>query len=549
MSTLRQLAGLGEALAATKKKLQQRALIGAYLNALPPKEVAMAARLLIGRVFPESDPRILNLSTSAVDRVLEQLLGERLDWSAIEGAVDYGEAVEKWLTLRRHKPRGKPLQLPEVYAAYEAIAADGGAGSRERKDKRLLALLQRASPLEAKYIVKHVAKEMRVGVSEATVLDALADVTGIAGANVRRAVQVSGDMGEVARVALSAGAAGLAKLSVRVGLPLKPMLSQTAESVAEAFARIDGPCALEYKLDGARVQIHKQGDTVHIFSRQLSDITGSLPEVVAQVRRGLKAKQAILDGEVIAVGPDGRPQPFQEVMRRFGRERDVEQQQKDIPVQLYLFDVLLVNAKACLDLPNASRWQKLQRVCGTLDCVTRIIPESVAAGEAFLRQARAAGHEGLMAKQLQSAYMPGERGRYWVKLKPVVTLDLVIVAADWGYGRRTGWLSNVHLAARDAETGQFVEVGKTFKGLTDAEFKTLTEQLLANKLSETRGTVRVKPSVVVEVAFNNVQRSPRYPGGVALRLARIINFRPDKSPDAIDTIQQLRALRAAEAGG
>jgi DNA ligase-1 len=546
MSDLEQLANLGEALAATKKKLEQRALIGAYLKALPPSEVAIAARLLIGRVFPESDPRILNLSTSAVGRTLEQLAGSPLDWSLAGGAVDFGDAVEKWLSASKHKPRGKALQLPELYRAYETIAEDTGAGSRERKDKLLLALLKRASPLEAKYIVKHLVKEMRVGVSEATVLDAVADVTGIAAGAIRRANQVSGDMGETARVALSAGASELARLSVRLGVPLKPMLAQSAETMAEAFAKMDSPFALEYKLDGARVQIHKQGDSVRLFSRNLSDITGSLPEIVDAVREGLRANDAILDGEVIAVAADGRPRPFQEVMRRVGRERDIEQQQQAIPTRLYLFDVLLADDDLCLDLPNERRWELLQKIRGTLACVERVVPRSVAEGERFLRRAREAGHEGLMAKQLASAYLPSERGRYWVKVKPVITLDLVIVAADWGYGRRTGWLSNVHLAARDAVTGEFLEVGKTYKGLTNAELKALTEQLLANKLSEKGATVRVKPSVVVEVAFNNVQRSPRYPGGVALRLARITNFRPDKPVEAVDTIQSLHALREAE---
>ncbi len=548
MSSFKQLAELGEALAATKKKLQHRALIGAYLKSLPPAEVAIAARLLIGRVFPESDPRILNLSRSSVDRVLEQLTGTPLDWKAVGGAVDFGEAVEKWLTVRGHAPRGAPLQLLEVYRAYEAMANDTGPRSRERKDQRMRELLTRATPREAKYIVKHLVKEMRVGVSESSLLDALADASGIPSAVIRRANQISGDVGAVARVALREGERGFARLSVRIGVPLKPMLAQIADDVADVFEKMDGPFALEYKLDGARVQIHKRAETVQLFSRNLSDITASLPEVAEAVQRAIAADEAILEGEVIALTTAGRPRPFQEVMRRVGRERELEKLQREIPVKLYLFDLLAADGEVYLDLPNASRWEKLQEVRGELECVERLIPRDVADGEAFLRQARGAGHEGLMAKSLASAYLPGERGRHWLKIKPVVTLDLVIVAAEWGYGRRTGWLSNVHLAARDVETGELLEVGKTFKGLTDAEFKTLTEQLLAEKISETGSTVWVNPKVVVEVAFNNVQKSPRYPGGVALRLARIVNFRPDKPPEEIDTIQQLRELMVAESG-
>jgi len=499
-------------------------------------------------VFSESDPRILNLSGSAIDRVLEQITGT-INWDAIGGAVDFGDAVEKWLTLRKHAPQGKPLQLLEVFHAYEAIAEDTGPGSRERKDERLRELFARATPREAKYVVKHLVKEMRVGVSEGTLLDAIADASEIPAATIRRANQVSGDVGEVARVALCQGARGLARMSIRVGVPLKPMLAQSADpstslraSVADAFAKMEGTFALEYKFDGARVQIHKRGDEVRLFSRQLSDMTASLPEITDAARREIRARDAIVEGEVIALTNEGKPRPFQDVMRRFGREREIEQTQRDIPVKLYLFDVLFIDGESLLDQPNSKRWEKLQAVRGALECAERIVPRDVAEGEAFLRRAREAGHEGLMAKNLASPYAPGERGKHWLKIKPVITLDLVIVAADWGYGRRTGWLSNVHLAARDVESGRLLEVGKTFKGLTDAEFKALTEKLLADKISEKRGTVSVKPSVVVEVAFNNVQRSPRYPGGVALRLARIVGFRPDKSADDIETIQRLQAL-------
>jgi len=383
---------------------------------------------------------------------------------------------------------------------------------------------------------------MRVGVSEGTLLDAIADASGVPGATIRRANQVSGDVGEVARVVLSEGARGLGRMAMRVGVPLKPMLARSAADVSDAFAKMEGAFALEYKFDGARVQIHKRGNSVQLFSRQLSDITVSLPEIADAARREIRAHDAILEGEVIALTREGKPRPFQDVMRRFGREREIEQTQRNIPLRLYLFDALLVDGTSLLDMPNSERWDKLQAVRGALACAERIVPRDVAEGEAFLRRARDAGHEGLMAKNLASPYAPGERGKHWLKIKPVITLDLVIVAVNWGYGRRTGWLSNVHLAARDAETGKFLEVGKTFKGLTDAEFKSLTEKLLADKISEKRGTVWVKPSVVVEVGFNNVQRSPRYPGGVALRLARIVNFRPDKSVEEIETIQRLREL-------
>ncbi len=548
MSAFLDLARLGDQLAATKKKLEHSALIGAYLKHLPPDEIAPATRLLIGRVFPESDPRIVNLSGASVGRVLEALIGAPLEWSG--SAVDFGDAVERWLNARQWSPHGQPLELMDVYRAYEEIAETTGAGSRQEKDARLAELFSRASAVEAKYIVKHLTKEMRVGVSEGSLLDALARTSGIAGAKIRRANQVAGDVGAVARAALVEGERGLDRLALQLGRPLKPMLAQSAETVADAFEKMaESPFALEYKLDGARVQIHKRGDSVQLFSRHLSDITASLPEVAELARREISAREAIVEGEVIAIDANGRSRPFQILMRRVGRERDVAAMQKEIPVKLFLFDCLYRTGRVLLERANEARWSELKEIAGAIDLAPRVESPTLAQGEAFLKQARAVGHEGLMAKQLASPYTPGERGKYWLKIKPVMTLDLVIVASDWGYGRRHGWLSNQHLAARDAASGEFFEVGKTFKGLTDAEFKTLTEKLLSLKLRDTRGTVWVKPQIVVEVAFNNIQRSPVYKSRVALRHARILNFRPDKPVEEIETVQTLRELMEREESG
>jgi DNA ligase-1 len=320
------------------------------------------------------------------------------------------------------------------------------------------------------------------------------------------------------------------------------MLAETADSVAEAFEAAGGSLALEYKLDGARVQIHKNGKQVRIFSRNLNEVTESLPEVAEQVRHHLQARQAILDGEVIAVDAEGRPRPFQEVLRRFRRVHEIDELTADQPVRLSLFDVLYRDGKRLLDRPYAVRWKVLEQIGGPISRVARCVPASVAEGDAFARQAREAGHEGVMAKRLDSPYTPGVRGKLWFKIKHALTLDLVIVAADWGYGRRHGWLSNYHLAARDEETGEFWEVGKTFKGLTDAEFAEMTARLQKLKRKESRSTVTVRPEVVVEVTFNELQRSRAYPSGMALRFARIARLRPDKRADQADTIQTLRVL-------
>lgn len=546
MSLFLILAQLGEQLAATKKRLEHSTLIAAYWQQLVPEEIAPASRLLIGRIFPESDARTINLSGTALQRVLEKVVGAPIEWS--DSAVDFGDAVMQWLQTRGWQPQGAPPELLDVYQTYLEIAAASGSGSRARKDALLAGLFQRATALEAKYITKQITGEMRVGVDEGALLDALARHTQIPAASIRRANQVGGDVGAVIYAALTEGQKGLDRLALALGRPLKPMLAQSAASVAGALEIISPPLAFEYKLDGARLQVHKQGDTVKFFSRNLSDITASLPEIAAQVKREILARDAILEGEVIAIDANGRARPFQIVMRRVGREREVDAMQQEIPVQLFLFDCLYRDGEALLDQSNTARWQALQEVAGNITCVPREIIDTMAQGETFLHAARAAGHEGVMAKELSSPYTPGERGKAWLKLKPVTTLDLVIVASDWGYGRRHGWLSNQHLAARDETSGEFLEVGKTFKELTDEEFKTLTPRLLELKLRQQGATVYVQPAVVVEVAFNNVQRSPQYKSGVALRHARIIAFRPDKAPSEIDTVQTLRDMLAREEG-
>lgn len=544
MSLFLALANLGEQLAATKKKLEHAALIGAYLKSIAPDEIAPASRLLIGRIFPESDPRIVNISGAALNRVLEKVVGAEIAWSS--SAVDFGDAVAQWLTARDWKPRGEPLEILDVYHNYEEIADATGSGSRTRKDELLAALFRRASIVEAKYITKQVSGEMRVGVSEGSLLDALARTTNIPAAQIRRANQLAGDVGAVAYAAIAVGEKGLQNLALQIGRPLKPMLAQSAETVSAALEQISPPVAFEYKLDGARVQIHKRGDDIKLFSRHLSDITASLPEVADLARQEMSAREAIVEGEVIAIDPNGRSRPFQILMRRVGRERDVETMQQAIPIRLVLFDCLYRDGEALLDAPNETRWNELEKIAGSISRVPRRIIETADQGQDFLRDARSAGHEGVMVKNLESPYTPGERGRYWLKLKPVYTLDLVIVASEWGYGRRHGWLSNQHLAARDETTGEFLEVGKTFKGLTDEEFKALTPKLLELKTHQMRGAVYVQPKIVVEVAFNNIQRSPVYKSGVALRHARIVAFRPDKSANEIETIRTLREMMERE---
>jgi len=543
MTSFRALAELGEELSITRSRIRLAELIAGFLTSLTNEEVAPATRLIIGRIFPEGDARILNLSGSAVARVLANIIGRaENNWAAAGDSVDFGEAVEAVLNHAGHQPSGHPLQMMEVYRTFELIAEVTGPRSRERKDTLLEDLLRRSSPLEAKYIVKAVVGEMRHGVNEGMVIEGIARAAHLPAALVRRANQSAGDIGLVASLALSRGAEALEHLPPRPGRPLKPMLAQTATDVAEAFHILGSDLALEYKLDGARVQVHKNGPEVRLFSRHLADISESLPEVIALVQEQITAHAAILEGEVIAISSEGRPLPFQRLMQRLGRVHDIHDVAAEVPTRLFLFDLLYLDGRSLLDTAYAERWQVLEHVRGRIPLAARIVPTTVAEGEAFLAQARRDGHEGVMAKSLSSPYLPGVRGQGWLKIKPVVTLDLVVVAADWGYGRRHGWLSNYHLAARDDESGELLVVGKTFKGPTDAEFKAITERLLAIKTGEQRGTVYVQPQIVAEVAFNNIQRSPQYTSRMALRFARIVRFREDKTPAEADTIQTMRQL-------
>jgi DNA ligase-1 len=538
-----ELAELGEKLEATTKRGELAGLLADFLQGLTPEELPAAVRLTIGQVFPEWDGRTLNLSWKTLMAVVDDLVnvpsGMRDELSA--QAVDGGEIVFLLLDrARRQPPDPPPLTILEVYGIFEEIAETSGRGSRARKEALVRGLLQRASAVEAKYLAKVIYQEMRHGVSEGIMLDGIAQAAGVKRAPVRRANQLWGDVGEVALVALNDGEAGLAKADLRLFRPIKPMLAQTAEDLVEAFERYDGRVALEYKLDGARVQIHRQGDEVRIYSRNLADVTASLPDVVAKVREGLAADGVLLEGEAVAVDAQGRPLPFQHLMRRFRRKHAVAETLEEIPVQLHLFDALYVQGRSLVDAPYHERWAALEEAAGSLSLVRRLIPQTVEEGEAFAEAAHRAGHEGVMAKDLNSTYKPGVRGKAWLKLKHVMEFDLVIVAADWGYGRRHGWLSNYHLAAFDEALGEYLVVGKTFKGLTDVQFEVMTERLLELERSRKGGTVFVQPQIVVEVLFNEIQASNQYKSGLALRFARISRIREDKSAEEADTIQRLR---------
>jgi DNA ligase-1 len=544
VATFRSLAALCDGLARTRSRLELARRVAAFLGGLEGEEVRPAVRLLLGQAGRGETAA----SGATLWPVLVRLAGEEADARrAWEGAVDFGEAVQRLLERRGARPPEPPaLSIAEVEARLRALARARGPGSRAAKERLLAELFAALTPVEAKYVAKNLIREMRTGVAEGVVVDALALLAGGDRAAIARAHLLEGDLADVAARVVAARGGPLPESRLAYFRPLRPMLAQTAESASEALALFDGRAGVEDKLDGARVQIHHRDGACRLYSRRLQDLGASLPDVVGLVGRDLAVPAAILEGEVVPVDRDGASLPFQELMRRFRRLKDVERLVREVPVRLRLFDVLQVGDVPLIDHPYAERWRMLEEVRGALEAVGRAVPASAADAEALYARAVADGLEGVMVKGLDAPYTPGIRGRGWLKVKRAESVDLVIVAADRGYGRRHGWLSNYHLAARDAETGAFEPVGKTFKGLTDEEFRAMTDRLSALAVGEQGPTVFVEPRVVVEVLFSDLQRSPTYRSGLALRFARIARIRDDKAPEEADTLQHLRALFARQ---
>lgn len=438
------------------------------------------------------------------------------------------------------------LDLHDVDRAVTEIAAMAGTGSAARRRERLGALYARATAREQRFLDRLLLGELRQGAAEGVLLEALARAAQQPLAQVRRAVMVSGDIGAVADAALAEGAAGLARFTLTVMHPLQPMLAQTAADAEAALAQF-GRAALEYKLDGARVQLHKDGERVRVFTRRLHDVTAAVPELVAAAQQW-PARRLILDGEAIALREDGRPQPFQVTMRRFGRKRDAEELRARLPLRAWFFDCLHLDGQDWIDQSTEQRFAALRNAVAQEMVIPRLITTSAEDAHDFYTRALAAGHEGIMAKALDASYEAGDRGSSWLKVKQVHTLDLVVLAAEWGSGRRRGWLSNLHLGAREPRDGSFVMLGKTFKGLTDQMLAWQTQELLAREVGREDHIVHVRPELVVEIAFNDIQASPQYPGGLALRFARVKRYRHDKRARVADTIDMVWALYRQQLG-
>lgn len=545
----RALTELCEKLEATSKRTLMVNLVAGFLEYLPLDEVEPATSMILGRAFPKWDSRTLEVSWATLSGIIKRLTN--VNWKDFADAFsrtgDIGAATKTVFEASKIRKQTmlieKPLTILEVRRNLEAIAETTGYGSRERKERLLETLLGQTTPLEAKYIIKIMIGEMRTGFHEGLMELAVSKAFNIPHNVVRKASMLTGDIAEVAAIAKAKSKEGILKLEFQIFRPIKPMLAQMVENVNEALKEHGGKTAFEYKLDGARIQIHKSNNEVRIYSRRLTDVTASLPEVVQSVQEEVKAQKAILEGEVIAVGEDGNPLPFQHLMRRFRRVHDIEKMVKQIPVKLYLFDLIYLNGQSLADDSYIERRKKLERIAGDILLTKQLITRKRLEAEDFLREAINEGHEGLMAKRLDGTYTPGIRGKRWFKIKESLEpLDLVIVAAEHGYGRRHDWLSDYYLAARDAESGEFLMVGKTFKGLTDKEIIRMTEHLKELAVREDRGKVVVTPRIVVEVAYNEIQKSPKYRCGMALRFARITRIRDDKGPEEADTIERVRKI-------
>ena len=493
-----------------------------------------------------SSSRLAKIATLA--GALQRLRPEEVPVAVayLSGELPQGSVGIGWASLRDLPPAANPpgtLQLMDVDAAVGRIAADAGQGSVGRRRAELQGLFARATEQERRFLIGLFQGEIRQGALAGVMVEAVARAGGVPAAAIRRAAMLAGNLGTVATAAIAQGQAGLSRFTMTVLNPVSPMLAQTAEDPAEALDRIH-PASVEWKLDGARIQVHRQGDEVRAFTRNLADMTRRVPEIVAAVR-ALPLGSVILDGEAIAIRRDRRPETFQVTMSRFGSCVGVEELRRQVPLWPFFFDCLHLNGEDLIDRPQSDRFAKLASALPPDMVVPRIVANDAERATAFFEDALARGHEGVMVKALDAPYEAGRRGASWLKVKRALTLDLVVLAAEWGHGRRRGWLSNLHLGARDAASGEFVMLGKTFKGMTDQVLAWQTERLQELETSRDEYTVYVRPELVVEVALDGLQASSRYPGGLALRFARIKGYRPDKSAADADTIDTVRALHAA----
>jgi DNA ligase 1 len=491
--------------AATSGRLDKISRLAALLQRLDADEIQIAIGFLIGW------PR-------------QGRIG--IGWRTTAGAREVAPAAEPTMELR------------DVDRLLTELQTTRGKASAAKRNVLLNDLFALATAEEQQFLAALAIGEVRQGALEGVMIEAVARAANVPSNRVRRAAMLAGDLGVVAQAVLTEGEAGLVQYQLQLFRPVQPMLADSAPTLDAALGEL-GRAALEWKLDGARIQVHRQGERVAVYTRNLNDVSAAVPEIVDAVRA--LAHDVILDGEAIALDTAARPLPFQDTMRRFGRRLDVASLRAELPLRAFFFDIIWCDGESLLDAPLSARLERLDAAVPDELRVPRIITSDSESARDFQNDALARGHEGIMAKSLDAPYAAGRRGSAWLKVKTARTLDLVVLAVEWGSGRREGWLSNLHLGARDPATGGFVMLGKTFKGMTDELLAWQTRELQARETHREGHVVYVRPELVVEIAFNDVQRSPHYPGGVALRFARVKGYRPDKRPDEADTIDTVRS--------
>ncbi len=512
MTLLAHLVSVSERVAATPARLSKVRALADFLSSLPREDIDTAVLYLSGDT-PQG--RI------------------GIGYASLKAAAATAAATVETLTIG------------ETDSALASLATLRGPGSAAGRDQALGSLFSRASLRERGFLIQLLAGELRQGALAGVMQDAIAEASGLPGAEIRRAAMFAGGLGRVATAALTGGVPALGAFQLEVFAPVAPMLAQTAANVGEALRELGGEAAFEWKMDGARIQVHKAGGDVRIYTRGLNDVSAAVPEII-EAARTFPAESAVLDGEAIAFDETGRPRPFQVTMRRFGRRLDVGKLRGELPIGAFFFDCLSIEGSSIAQRPLRDRYRALTEAVPLASRMPRLLTASEAEAQAFYEAALQAGHEGVMAKSLEAPYEAGNRGAGWLKIKRAHTLDLVVLAAEWGHGRRTGKLSNLHLGAVEPSTGQYVMLGKTFKGLTDTVLDWQTREFLARESRRDSSTVYVRPELVVEVAFSDLQASVRYPAGLALRLARVKRYRDDKAATEADTMESVRALYAAQ---
>lgn len=533
--------------------LEMTSVVSDFLREVDDDELEISTSFIMGNVFPAWSEKELGIGTSLLYSAISKI--SSLNASRIEELVretgDVGFAAEKAMEKRKSRSGffvEDELSIRDVYSRFEAIAGLEGKGSQDAKIKNLQYLFTSAGQIGIVYLARLAVEELRIGVGEGIVRNAIAEAFGVPVELVEREYMLVNDFGIVAYSAKKEGSSGLLKLGVVVGRPLRLMLAQVGEGINEALEEMDS-VAVEWKFDGARVQIHKNGNNVTIYSRRLENVTSSLPDIVKSVRTHVKADTVILDGESVALGRDNRPMAFQEILRRFRRKYDITATAVKIPLYLNLFDILYLNGESLIDTPLFERRKKLEEVCDRDILAEQTVTRSAARVEEIYKKALAAGHEGVMMKNPRSLYTPGKRGKNWLKLKPVMdTLDLVVVGGEWGEGRRTSFIGSYLLACRDPDTDRLLSIGRVATGITDEKLEELTIIFKELLLKETGIHVDFEPRMVFEVAFEEIQKSQNYDSGYALRFPRLVNVRSDKSVEDADTIEKVEQLYARQKG-